>query len=151
MNMSSKRTCIIYILCIGCSSEVKLGTLTPHFKNGPLSFDIDHGGTKGYLNLVISDVSNSEVIWDINLNYYMGKSLSYGEIPKEFKTSNGVTNSALQNVPKNSMPPSKLIDGHTYKAISTWQYDQLSTAMAEHNILFFKVDGKQIKIMQSKK
>lgn len=121
----------------------KPGKIQPVFKNGEVAFEIDYGSSNGLLGLKITDVSTRRKVWDIRLSYYSGARLKYGEVPQDFKTFNGATNSAKQKTPETGVP-SKLVEGKIYRMYSDWQYDRLGAATAEDQTQFFEIRDKKI-------
>ena len=131
---------LLVIIYIGYLKGI--GQAKPVFVNNDLIFKIDYGfTTNGLLQLIIIDTANSKTIWDIELNYFRGAILKYGEIPKNFETD-GVTNSAEQNFPVTGKPLS-LVEGKIYKLYTDWQYDTI-VASGKYKTEYFKIENKKI-------
>jgi len=105
---------VVFVLR-SCSSE----TIQPVFVNNELHFKIEYGSTNGLLGLVISDASTGKALWNVNLAYFHGKYLKYGEVPQK--------NNARQIFPTMGMP-SGLIEGKIYRMYSDWQEDYFGCA-----------------------
>ena len=132
---------LLVIIYIGYLKGI--GRAKPVFVNNVLTFKIDYGfTTNGLLQLIIIDTSNSKTIWDIELNYFREASLKYGEIPQDFETFNGGTDSAEQNFPVTGKPLT-LVEGKIYKLYTDWQYDTI-VASAKYKSEYFKIENKKI-------
>ncbi|MCH8922322.1 MAG: hypothetical protein IIA67_04115 [Planctomycetes bacterium] len=133
----------IFLFASWCGVMKRLGTIQPVLKDGEVSFNIDYGRTNGLLHLTITDVSTGEDMWDVKLAYFSGANLKYGEVPKDFETFNGATNSAKQLFPKTGAP-SDLVEGRVYKMYYKWQYDIGISAGSESQKQFFEIRNKKI-------
>lgn len=108
-----------------------------------------YGSANGMLRLEIRDTTGKS-IWIIALAYYRGAKLKYGEVPQKFTTvnGNGNENSAKQQFPKTG-PPAKLVEGKIYSLYSQWQYDDIGGAGSEGQTQYFKIQNKQIVIVEN--
>jgi len=134
--------CFLLYLAYG-NFYVSLGKIQPKIEGEDIVFYIDYKKTRGLLDLTVTDVSENKVVWDINLSYYYGQELRYGEVPLEFKTNNGVTNRARQKIPEVGVPP-ELEKGKIYKLVTDWQYDAYFNALSANTELFFKIEDGRI-------
>ena len=133
---------LLVIIYIGYLKGI--GRVKPVFVNNDLIFKIDYGFTTNSLfHLIIIDTASSITIWDIELNSFCGASLKYGEIPQDFETFNGATNSAKQLFPKTGAP-SDLVEGRVYKMYYKWQYDIGISAASGSQKQFFEIRNKKI-------
>ena len=124
---------MIFALYFMLSSNFpELGVIKPRKVDGHLIFDIDHKDTNGLLALYIYELESENICWEVRLNYFYKSKLLYGEIPKDFQTFNGATNSAVQAFPKKSAHPLNLLEGKIYK--SSFACVRLATSIAEKRI-----------------
>ncbi|MCH8822304.1 MAG: hypothetical protein IH984_02235 [Planctomycetes bacterium] len=135
----------VFLLVIIYIGNLKgIGQVTPVFVNNDLIFEIDYRyRTNGIIELIIIDTANSKTIWDISLRSFRGASLKYGEIPQDFETFNGATNSAKQDFPVTGKPLG-LVEGKIYELYTDWQYDTFVAAAAESKSEYFKIENKEI-------
>lgn len=52
------------------------------------------------LELEVLDKITGEIIWSVNVDYWPGGHVKYGQLPSNFSTYNGGVNSAVQEFPK---------------------------------------------------
>ena len=129
------------------SNFPELGEIKPRKVDGLLIFDIDHKDTSGLLELYIHELESENICWEVRLNYFYKSKLLYGEIPQEFLTENGVTNSAVQVFPEKSVPPLNLLEGKIYKIQAVWQYDKGFSAMAGSTIQYFLIKNEVVTLL----
>jgi hypothetical protein len=138
----------ITILWGGCSGGTRKGSIQPVLKDEELSFEIDYGSSNGLLGLTITDTSTGKAVWDVKLSYFSGADLTYGEVPQNFETFNGATNSAKQRIPETGDPP-KLAEGNIYRIYSDWQYDRFGAATAAGQTQYFEIRNDNIVFVEN--
>ncbi len=98
-----------------------------------IEFKFKHENVNGLLQLIVWEEGAKDILWDVNLNYYTGDTLKYGEIPIQFITFNGVKNSAKQNYPINNIAPIAVPVGSIIYVYISYQYDTfISPASSSH-------------------
>ena len=93
-------------------------------QDGGVDFLFDYKNVNGLLHMQIWGKESRAILWDVNLNYYAGDKLKYGEVPSEFLTFNGVENYARQRYPLNNKAPEAIpLDKEIYIRLE-YQYDE---------------------------
>lgn len=97
----------------------------------------------GLMQLIIWEKDSRSILWYVNLNYYPGGIIKYGEVPKEFTTFNGVKNFATQKYPKNNKLPEQIPFGKEIYVYINYMHDKffiLSTSVKVYSFVW-KDDG----------
>jgi hypothetical protein len=125
---------IISIVVLVSVAVAFIWMLPPHCsttarqRGSDTEFDIATRGINGLLGLRIWRADTRETLWDVNLNYYPGPKLAYGEVPADFETFNGAQNSARQNFPPDDQKPMTLpINSQLFVEVDC-QYDHFISA-----------------------
>ena len=93
------------LLCLLCGCGSPELTFTPGIEaNGHVAFRLGLENADGFLRMMLWEKKSRRTLWDINLNYYRGPVLKYGEIPSRFVTYRGSRHSAWQKYPKTGLP-----------------------------------------------
>jgi hypothetical protein len=120
---------VVMAIAAGCSRPPSLDVAASQVGDVAV-LDLSGSRINGILDLSMWQVTDQKFLWDMNLNYFPGGRISYGEIPKGFTTFNGGKNDAVQRFPFSGVPPSPL-PAHTDLRIQvTVQYDTMTTAAA---------------------
>ena len=106
-----------------------------------LVFHLRTRSVNGLLGLRLWRTDTKEVLWDVNLNYYPGGQLRYGEIPTEFRTFNGGLNRGRQNYPEGNRKPQPLPPSTTFMVELDYQYDTLLSPAAHSAWFLFSTDA----------
>jgi hypothetical protein len=120
---------ILIAITAGCGRRPSFDLAASHV-GGSTVFEFSGSRINGILDLSVWQVSDRKFLWDMNLNYFVGGRLAYGEIPKGFSTFNGGTNDAVQRFPFSGTPPIPLPADTDLRIQVTVQYDTLTTASA---------------------
>jgi hypothetical protein len=120
-------------------------TFLPQKTQSGLEFHLNLKNVNGLLRTTFWEGENQKTLWDVNLNYFPGPILKYGELPADFTTFNGDTDSARQDHPKTlgALPiPAETI---VYVQVG-YQYDEFISACASDKIYAFQLtkDGSVI-------
>lgn len=136
------------IAILGCSMKPQI-FLETKGQGADTGFQIRAEGINGLLDLRIWEEETKTVIWQVNLNYFNGSHLGYGEVPGEFKTFNGATGSAKQLFPNAAEHPSRLPAGKSFIAALIGQYDTVGGASVRVFYFRFSTDaeGQILKIV----
>jgi hypothetical protein len=136
--------------------------ITTHHVNGILGlrvWNFDQAHTEALARIARHEddreyeyVSN-EYLWDVNLDYYQGPHLDYGEVPQDFATFNGGRNSAKQNFPKDGAKPHPLPPSTRIRMAIDLQYDTWAAASVTTRYFDLLTDreGHVTKIMPTPK
>lgn len=124
----------------GCASRPVM-ELRAAEQSGNQIFEFSKSNLNGLLDIRIWRVEDKSVLWDVNLNYYDGERLAYGEIPKGFTTFNGNKNDAKQRFPLRGAAPDPLPAGAKLRMQVTVQYDTFMTAAATAFFYDIKTDS----------
>ncbi len=98
------------------------------------------------LEFTVTDKSTKELLWSANLNYFQGPRVIYGDPPSQFRTFNGVINSATQLFPEPGIPPKKLQPGKEVIVGVTFGYGGWTGESTEIRCFVMRVssDGRMI-------
>jgi hypothetical protein len=108
----------------GCGQKRRIDVTANVDENGRVIFEVPTRGVNGLLEFVIEDEAG-KVLWDVDLSYEKGSSVTYGVLPA------GGNRKARQVVPDDgSTPPD--IRGRRVRVRVTYQYDDFMTASAGH-------------------
>ena len=108
-------------------------------QDGSIDFLFDYKNIGGLLHMRIWEKDSHTLLWEINLNYYAGDKLKYGEVPSGFLTFNGVRNYARQEYPLNNKPPEAIpVDEEIYVIIN-YQYDEYLVPCTSSVNYMFKI------------
>jgi len=83
-----------------------------------IEFHFQRNSANGLSHLIVWEKGARNILWDVNLNYFPGGIINYGEVPNEFTTFNGVRNIASQNYPDNETIAPLERDSEIYVYIS---------------------------------
>jgi hypothetical protein len=92
-------------------------------KGDRLVFTLGLKRANGLLGFRIVDPQSSQVYWNVDLNYYPGPILVYGEVPSSFEDRNGNVQSAV-----GGRKPSELPRGKELRVCVNYQYDNYTGA-----------------------
>ena len=132
---------LLTTLFIGCSVTPKVSVVA-HQQGADLNFSIQTEGIRGLIEAWFWEENTKQVLWRVNLNYYQGSQLKYGELPIKFKQPNGAINSAEQIVPANGEKPDQLPPGKSFYLAITGQYDTLMAASGKTFYFSFSTDSE---------
>ncbi len=122
------KTIVLFILLLaGCGSPQV--SFAPKIEPEGIAFHIALQNANGFLRMMLWEKDTRKTLWDINLNYYSGPVLKYGEVPARFTTYNGGRNSAKQNYPK-IVVPRPIPVGKDILVYLDYQYDGFFEASA---------------------
>ena len=108
----------------GCSMAPAI-SMTAKQRGSDVDFEFGTRGINGLLEFRVWRADTRELLWDVNLNYYGGARLTYGDIPKDFTTTNGNQQSATQIFPADGAKPKRLpASGKVFMEVQC-QYDAL--------------------------
>lgn len=131
---------LLTTLFMGCSVTPK-ASVVAHQQGTDIDFNIQTKGIRGLGEVWLWIEDTKQVLWRVNLNYYQGPQLKYGELPIKFKQPNGAINSAEQIVPANDEKPNQLPPGKTFFLAVTGQYDTPMAASEKTFYFSFSTDS----------
>jgi hypothetical protein len=112
---------IIVSYAVSCSRSPELQLQVGRDQNG-IYFDIQKNSViRGLLSLTVETAQGDEV-WSVDMNYYSGSSVRYGEVPRNIENPEGRRN-AEQEFPKYRKLPNPLEKGESYVVKIACQYD----------------------------
>ena len=111
----------------GCAVHPK-AALTLQQTATNLDFAISTEHVNGLLGLRIWQADTKELFWDVDLHYYREPHLTYGVVPRDFKTFGGVLSSAEQKFPAGGERPRPLPPSTQFRASILCQYDTMFDA-----------------------
>lgn len=132
---------LLTALFIGCSVAPKLSVVA-HQRGSDLDFSIQTEGIRGLGEVWLWTEDTKQVLWRVNLNYYQGSQLKYGELPAKFKSPNGAMNNAEQIAPANGEKPNQLPPGKNFYLAITGQYDTRMAASEKTFYFTFSTDSE---------
>jgi hypothetical protein len=111
----------------GCSMAPAI-SMTAKQRGSDVDFEFGTRGINGLLEFRVWRADTRELLWDVDLNYYGGARLTYGDIPKDFTTTNGNQQSATQIFPADEAKPKKLPASGKVLVEVECQYDDFAAA-----------------------
>ncbi len=121
-------TIFILLVLQGCGEpQVEI---IPIKDGNDIEFQFKHKNINGLIHLTLWEKDTRKTLWDINLRYYSGDILKYGEVPKNFIKFNERKDSALQYFPKDNEPPIKIPIEKTIYVYLQFQYDTFISSNA---------------------
>lgn len=127
------------ILIFGCKSS-KL-SFTPEMKNNQCEFHFGYNNVNGLLSLMIWEKDTRSLLWEIDLNYYQGSILKYGEIPSGYSTfNNAPERSAMQKFPADLLPPRTIPTEKDIWVCIDYQYDSFLSACSSSKYFSFRLN-----------
>ena len=124
----------------GCTVHPK-ATLSVQQTATNLHFDISTAHVNGLLELRVWQADTKDLLWDVDLHYYPGPRITYGIVPRDFKTFSGSTSSAKQKFPALRETPRSFIPGTQYRAAVLCQYDSMMSACVREFYFAFATDA----------
>jgi hypothetical protein len=107
--------------------------------------DIDfHLRTRGFHGLSsfrICRTDTEEELWCVNLNYFRGEHLTYGEVPENFRTFNGGLNNARQEYPSAARKPAPLPPSAMFLVELHCSYDAMFGPSFQSYTFLFATDA----------
>ena len=125
------------LLLTGCG--VPQVSFKPQKKADGIQFHIGLKNANGLLRLKLWEKDTRKTLWDINLNYYPGPILKYGDVPSNFTTFNGAGNSAKQNYPADAAP-APIPVGKDICVCIDYQYDASMAACTSSKCYAFRLE-----------
>jgi len=116
---------LLVIFGFGCSAKRDI-SLSARKEGTNLVFDIKMSRVNGLLGMDIWQVDPNEYFWKVNLNYFNDSTLTYGQVPSNFRTFNGALNGAEQEFPNPGIKPRALAPNKTYCIALSWQNSDLT-------------------------
>ena len=98
-------------------------SLSARQNEGRTEFEISTRRINGLLHLSLWRAGSRELLWSVNLSYYHGPRLLYGDVPKGFSSFNGAPQNAKQSFPADGTKPSPLPPDSTLFMSLIYQYD----------------------------
>lgn len=118
---------ILVSLLTGCTPRRNV-SLAVRQTGSHTVLDVSTEGVNGLLGLSIWQADTRELLWKVNLDYFRGKQLVYGEVPAGFTTINGGENSAEQTFPAKGLSPPPLPSKRKIYVAIEAQYDEFMAA-----------------------
>ena len=125
----------------GCAVHPK-AALTLQQTTTNLDFVISTEHVNGLLGLRVWQADTKELFWDVDLHYYREPRLTYGVVPRDFKTFGGVLSSAEQKFPTGGERPRPLPPSTQFRASILCQYDTMMDAAMREFYFLFATDTK---------
>jgi hypothetical protein len=125
---------------IGCTVNPKV-TLSVQQTTTNLDFDISTTHVNGLLGLRVWQADTKDLLWDVDLHHYPGPRITYGVVPRAFKTFAGLTSSAKQKFPTPKETPRSFAPSTQYRAAVLCQYDSTMSASVREFYFAFMTDA----------
>jgi hypothetical protein len=128
---------MIAFALFGCNNSHEV-MVTATNEKSKLAFDFDYRNIGGLLKVKLWQCEPQVLIWELDLNYFVGPRLVYGETPLGFTTKNGALADANQVVPPlgTLLPP--ILEGHKFWLQIVYQYDAAFSANAD--VVYYLVE-----------
>ena len=104
-------------------------------------FHLRTRGFRGLSSFRIWRTDTKEELWYVNLNYFRGEHLTYGEVPKSFRTFNGNLNNARQEYPPDARKPAPLPPTATFMVELNCTYDAMFGPAGQSAFFLFATDA----------
>jgi len=121
---------LLAVVSAGCSPSPRL-SLNARQEDGSTTFEFSTRGINGLLGLRVWKADTKELLWDVNLSYYRGPRLRYGDLPRDFETFNGQKDSATQAFPAKREKPRPLPANSKLYVSVDCQYDSFMAASSQ--------------------
>lgn len=128
-------------VAIGCSFGPPNITVTVNNEHGKNVFVFQHQNHNGLVGLSIWTVPDDALLWDINLRYFSGERLIYGEVPKGFTSVFGNQENAIQRFPTSGQTPAPLPANARLRMELSIQYDTSTSASGRSFFYDVVTDG----------
>lgn len=111
-------------------------------QDGGIDFLFDYKKVNGLYGMRVWEKDSRTLLWGIEVHYFKGDKIKYGEVPSEFLGPGGVPNSTRQVYPlDNQIPKAIPLDKEIYVSID-YQYDHLISACIGRDFYVFKIKPK---------
>jgi hypothetical protein len=130
---------VLSILVAGCSRDPTV-TLSVSEEKGRTVFHLPTRHANGLLGVQVWQPDTGTLLWEMNLAYFRGARLIYGEIPRDFVTFNGGKNSAQQMFPRDDQPPLPFPPDARLLVAIELQYDAFMAASVRTRYFELKTD-----------
>lgn len=130
---------VLLMLVGGCSRDPTV-TLSVSEEKGRTVFHLPTRHANGLLGIKIWQPDTRTQLWELDLAYFRGARLTYGEIPRDFVTSNGGKNSAQQMFPRGDQPPLPFPPDTRLLVAIELQYDAFMAASVRARYFELKTD-----------
>lgn len=104
--------------------------MSAEIKEGRLILALDRDRANGFLGLRMEEEATGEMLWHVNLHYFPGGEVTYGEAPQDFRTWNNNPRSAQDVVPAQALPTTPILVSLSY------QYDVPPATAAGANLRY---------------
>lgn len=130
---------VTLILLVGCSPTPEV-SFKPEVAPDGLQFELGSKNVNGFSKALFWEKDSGKMLWDVDLKYFPGPTLKYGELPSGFTTFGGNRGSAEQRYPQDAaavpIPMNKVI----YVRLG-YQYDHFVGASSGTSHFAFQLDN----------
>ena len=121
------------LLIAGCAKPQV--SFTPVPSDDGIEFHTALINANGLLHITVWEKESRKTLWDVNLNYFPGPVLQYGQVPPTFLAFNGVRNFAKQTYPPDGVPSDIPIEKVICVCLE-YQYDRFVPSCASQFYAF---------------
>jgi hypothetical protein len=131
---------LLVLMLDGCSADPRMNVTISNI-GGKVRFQIHSKNIRGLLGMRVFQIEPRKLAWAVQLNYFSGNEILYGEIPQRFSTVAGVTEDAKQVFPPNDAPPPILSRNTRFLVEIDAQYDSRGSAATRTFSFSFSTDS----------